>query len=62
MPKVVVRNGNVEAALKIFKRKVNNAGILLEVRERGEFVKPSAKKNRARAAAKVREKRRSKDA
>lgn len=61
MPKVTVRNGNVDQALRIFKRKVNNSGILFEVKERQEYVKPSTKRARAKASAKVREQRRAKE-
>ena len=61
MPSVIVRNGNVDAALRIFKRKVNNSGILLDLQKKEEYIKPSAKRCKAKAAAKVREKRRAKD-
>jgi small subunit ribosomal protein S21 len=55
---VSVRNGNVETALRIFRRKITNSGILQEVRDRQEFNKPSAKRNRAKQGAKLRERRR----
>lgn len=61
MPKVTVRNGNVDQALRIFKRKVTNSGILFEVKERQEYVKPSTKRAKAKASAKVREQRRAKE-
>lgn len=51
---VQVRDGQVDKALKKFKKKVNNSGILMEVRNRQEYVKPSTKKKLARNAAKKR--------
>jgi small subunit ribosomal protein S21 len=62
LPKVSVRDGEpIERALKRFKRKVEQAGILKEVRKREHFVKPSLqRKLKARAAesrARKREKR-----
>ncbi len=37
---VIVRNGDLNKALKIFKKKVNDSGHLLELRERKEYTKP----------------------
>ena len=51
---VEVRNGNVEAAIRKFKKKVQEAGIIQEIRERKEFTKPSVKKARAKAAGRAR--------
>ncbi len=47
---VEVRNGDVTKALRIFKKKVAEAGIIQEVRDRQEFIKPSTKRARAKAA------------
>lgn len=44
MVKVKVHNGNVDEALKKFKRAVKKDGILLEVRKREYYVKPGAAK------------------
>jgi ribosomal protein S21 len=55
---VTVRNGNIDAALRVFKRKVNNSEVLLEYRARQEFVKPCIKRNQRKQAAVVREKKR----
>jgi small subunit ribosomal protein S21 len=41
---VTVRDGNIEKALSIFKKKVMNSGHLLLYKEKQEFVKPSVKK------------------
>jgi ribosomal protein S21 len=38
--KVVVKNGDIAKALKVFKKKVNDSGHLLELRDRKEFTKP----------------------
>jgi small subunit ribosomal protein S21 len=41
---VTVRDGNIEKALSIFKKKVMNSGHILLYKEKQEFVKPSVKK------------------
>ena len=51
---VEVRDGNVDKALRKFKKKVNNSGILMEVRERQHYMKPSTKRKLAKGAAKSR--------
>jgi small subunit ribosomal protein S21 len=51
---VQVRDGNVEKAIRKLKKKVNNSGILLECRNRQQYVKPSTKKKLAKNAAKKR--------
>ena len=54
---VEVRNGDVNAALRKFKKKVQESGVLQEYRERQEYVKPSEKRKRDKAAAKRRQQR-----
>mgnify|MGYP000001667958 FL=1 len=44
-------DGNVQRALKQFKKKTNNEGVIKECRARTEYVKPSEKKRRAKAQA-----------
>ena len=39
---VKVVNGNIELALKVFKTKIKDGGKLEEVRNRREYIKPSA--------------------
>lgn len=51
---VEVRNGDFTKALRIFKKKVQDAGIIQEVRERQEYVKPSEKRAKAKAAGRKR--------
>ena len=49
-----VQDGNVDKAIRKLKKKVNNSGILQEVRRRQEYVKPSTKRKLAKGAAKSR--------
>lgn len=56
--KVFVKNGNVEKALRIFKRKVNDSGVLFEYKERQHYEKKSAKKQKSKASAIARERKR----
>ena len=44
MLKITVVKANINKALKIFKRKFKQTGILKEVRERKNYIKPSLKK------------------
>lgn len=59
MPSVKVRNNNVEAALRIFKRKCLDH--IWDYRQREEFVKPSEKKRKAKLAGIARAKKRRKE-
>jgi len=52
--KVIVQDGNVEKALRKFKKKVQDSGILQEVRLRQEYVKPTIKRKIAKSLAKRR--------
>jgi small subunit ribosomal protein S21 len=45
---VLVKNGNVEKALSIFKKRIKNCGIMNELKERTHYIKPSAKKRAAK--------------
>ena len=51
---VEVRNGDVQKALRLFKKKVQNEGIIQEYKERQFYVKPSEKKRKDKAAGKKR--------
>lgn len=42
---------NIEKALKRFKRKFNQTGVMKEVREREQFTKPSVKKRAVKKKA-----------
>ena len=49
-----VRDGNVEKALRKFKKKMNNSKILQDFKARQEYVKPSTRRKLAKNAAKKR--------
>lgn len=51
---VLVPDGNVEKALRKFKKKIQNTGLLMELRERETYVKPTTRRKTARALAKKR--------
>jgi small subunit ribosomal protein S21 len=52
--RVTVQDGNVEKALRKFKKKITEQGLLQEVRDRQEYVKPTVKRKLAKGAAKSR--------
>jgi len=52
--RIEVRNGDFNGALRRFKKRVQEAGIIQEIRERKEYVKPSEKKRKAKAAGRAR--------
>jgi small subunit ribosomal protein S21 len=54
---VYVRNDNVEQALRKFKKKIMDSGLLQEVRNRGEYEKPTAVRKRKAGEARNRWKR-----
>lgn len=51
---VEVRNGDINYALRKFKKKIQDSGILQELKEREFYEKPTTKRKRAKAAAKAR--------
>lgn len=51
---VVVKNGNVEGALRKLKKKIAEDGLMIELRERQHYVKPSEKRAKDKAAGKAR--------
>jgi len=51
---VVVVDGNVEKALRRFKKKIQNAGLLLELRERETYQKPTARRKVKKGQARSR--------
>ena len=46
---VVVKNGNVERAMRTLKKKIQKEGLLRELKQKQYFEKPSAKRKRKRA-------------
>mgnify|MGYP003630362177 FL=1 len=53
--KVSVRNGNVEQALRIFRKKVTENNILFDYKEKQQHEKKTTKRQRKAAAARNRE-------
>lgn len=51
---VEVKNDDVNKALRIFKKKVQDSGILQDLKDREAYEKPTTKRKRAKAAAKAR--------
>jgi len=55
MPGIFIREGDsFDGALKKFKKQVEKAGILSEIRKRESYEKPSVKRKRKAASAKKR--------
>lgn len=52
--KVIVHDGNVEKALRKFKKKISEDGLLQELLERQFYTKPTVKKKVSKAQAKKR--------
>ena len=48
MVEVIVRNGNLEKAMRVLKKKVQKEGIVRELKERQFYTKPSEKKREAK--------------
>ena len=53
MLKVTVKDNKVEYALRKLKKKVKDSGIMIELRERDFYTKPSVKKREMRKRAKI---------
>ena len=54
---VLVSDGNVEKAIRKFKKKIQNSGLLLELRDRETYTKPTTRRKTAKSLAKKRWKR-----
>ena len=52
--KVIVHDGNVDKALRKFKKKIAEDGLLQELQNRQSYVKPTVKKKLAKNQAKKR--------
>ena len=55
MLQVKVKHNNVEYALRLFKRKIKDDGLMVELRERQHYTKPSAKRSEKKKLGKVRQ-------
>ena len=53
---VKVKNNNIDGALKIFKQRTKENGLLLEIRERSFYQKKSEKRRIQKNLAKIRQK------
>ena len=51
---VEVKDGNVEKALRKFKKKIQEQGLLIELRERETYEKPTTERKRKKGAAQAR--------
>ena len=45
---VIVRNNNVEKALRILKKKIKKEGLMTQLRERQYYIKPSERRRLAK--------------
>tara|TARA_E500000331_G_C16954199_1_gene581892 strand:+ start:223 stop:492 length:270 start_codon:yes stop_codon:yes gene_type:complete len=48
---IKVRNGDIQKALKVFKRRVSDSGHLFEVRKRQEYIKPTTVRRKQKQQA-----------
>jgi len=56
--KVKVRGSNIEGALRTFRKKVTESGVLYTYKEKQYYEKPTSKRKGKLAAAKARERKR----
>lgn len=52
--RVIVQDGKFEKAMKIFKKKVDDSGLLKELKDREEYIKPTIERKLKKNAAKKR--------
>jgi|TARA_B100000073_G_scaffold285797_1_gene247383 small subunit ribosomal protein S21 len=53
---VEVYNNNVEGALKVFKKKIKDSNLFLDLKKKSYYEKPSAKRRQRKNLAKLRNK------
>jgi small subunit ribosomal protein S21 len=51
---VLVKDGNVEKALRKFKKKIQDQGLLIELKERETYEKPTTRRKRKKSSARNR--------
>ena len=51
---VIVEDGKFEKALRLFKKKVDDSGLLKELRDREAYIKPTTRRKMAKNAARKR--------
>ena len=54
MLQVKVKHNNIEYALKLFKRQIKDSGLMVELRERQHYTKPSVKRATKKKLGRVR--------
>ncbi len=54
MSQVKVKHNNIESALRLFKRKIKDSGLMVELRERQHYTKPSVKRATKKKLGRVR--------
>ena len=54
MTKVIVKDGQYERALRKFKKKINENGLLQTLRDKEFYEKPTTKRKRMKAAGRAR--------
>lgn len=52
--RVEVKNGNIESALKLLKKKMTREGVLRDLKKHKEYEKPSEKRRREKSDARKR--------
>lgn len=52
--RVEVRDGNIEKALRKFKKKIQDSGLLFELKEREQYIKPTTQRKLKASSAKKR--------
>lgn len=52
--RVIVKDGNVDKALRKLKKKVSESGLLMELQQRERYTKPSVKRKIAKTMARKR--------
>jgi small subunit ribosomal protein S21 len=58
---VIVKDGNVEKALRKFKKKIQESGLLDELRSKETYEKPTTERKRKKGAARARWKKKLRD-
>jgi small subunit ribosomal protein S21 len=48
---VVVQDGNIERAIRKFKKKIAASGLLMDLRDREHYIKPTTRKKTAKSQA-----------
>lgn len=51
---VIVHDGNVDKALRKFKKKIQNSGLMMDLKERECYIKPTTRRKTAKSMAKKR--------